>query len=100
MACCVAGDVATDGVAVARLAMGVELTALVARGNVHARQVGPSLNLVVEGCLDKVDGLECAVWDDTGVVTRLDTPRDLLRLRVADRGAGSGRGKDAAGAVC
>jgi hypothetical protein len=64
-------DVTADGVTVAGGTVRVELTAKVAVGDVDLGEVSPAHDLPVQRGLDKVDGLEGSVGDDTGVVSRL-----------------------------
>ena len=70
--------------------MGIELSTLVAGGDVDVGEVTVTLDLPVKGGLDKVDGGEGAVGDDTSVVTCLGAPGDFVSLRVTDLLAGGG----------
>lgn len=75
--------------------MGIKLTAHIPFSNVELREVSPPLYLVVQGSADKVHGSQCAVRDNTGIVTWLNTPGYLLCLCVAD-GLACFRGREEA----
>lgn len=88
--------------------MGVKLTSLVTALNVKMGEVTETLDLPVEGSLDKVDGGKDTIRDDSGIVSGLyavdqsfcqfrrdsrikknrgkltDTPGDLLSLRLTN----------------
>ena len=65
----VGGNVTTDGVAITGCTVRVELTTLVALGDVELGEVTCTLNLPVQGSLDKVGRGDGTVGNDTGIVT-------------------------------
>lgn len=89
----VSGDVTTDGVTKTSSTVGVKLTSLVTALNVKMGEVTETLDLPVEGSLDKVDGGKDTIRDDSGIVSGLDTPGDLLSLRLTNHRIGHGGSK-------
>lgn len=77
--------------------MGVELAALIPSWDVNFGEITDTGHLNVVGCLDKMDAAESTVGSETGTVSRLDAPRDLDTLRVANDRVGTrlGWGEDA-----
>lgn len=67
----VSGDVTTDGVTKTSSTVGVKLTSLVTALNVKMGEVTETLDLPVEGSLDKVDGGKDTIRDDSGIVSGL-----------------------------
>lgn len=65
----IGGNVTADGVTVTGSTVGVELSSCIARGDVKLGQISKTLDLPVQGGLDKVNGSKGSVGDDTSVVT-------------------------------
>lgn len=87
----VGGDITTDGVTKSGSTVGVELSSLITAGNVDLGEITETLDLNVKRSLDVVDSGESTIWDDTSIVSSLDTPSDFLSLSVTDNRVGVGR---------